>query len=99
MNGIRISANGLGAAASAASAAASQLALTLVGDAVLAVAALDAPGALAAPALARRYSSSQSLTRAAADLCAAAATGIRDAIAAIESGFAAADRELADAAR
>lgn len=99
MNGIRISTNGLGSAAMAANEAASQLALTQVGDAVLAVAALAAPGAFAAPTVTLRYASSQSLTRAAAGLCAAAATGIRDAIIDVECGFAEADRNLAAAAR
>lgn len=99
MNGITISAEGLGAAAATANGAASQLALAQVGDAVLASAALGAPEAFAAPVVARRYASTQSLTRAAADLCAAAATGIRDGISAVESGFAAVDRELAEAAR
>lgn len=99
MDGITISAGGLGAAATTATGAASDLALTLAGDGVLAVAALGASGAFAAPAVAGRYASAQSLTRAAADLCATAATGICDAIIAVESGFAATDRELAEAAR
>jgi hypothetical protein len=99
MDGITISASGLGAAATTAAGTASDLALTLVGDAILAVAALGASGAFAAPGVAGRYASAQSLTRAAADLCATAATGIRDAITTVESGFAAADRALAEAAR
>ena len=99
MDGITISAGGLGAAATTATGAASDLALTLVSDAVLAVAALGASGAFAAPGVAGRYASTQSLTRAAADLCATAATGIRDAIATVESGFAATERELAEAVR
>jgi hypothetical protein len=99
MDGITISAGGLGTAATTANGAVSDLALTLAGDAVLAVAALGASGAFAAPGVAGRYASAQSLTRAAADLCATAATGIRDAITAVESGFAATDRELAEAVR
>lgn len=99
MNGIKISADGLGAAATTAQSAAAELALTQIGDAVVAVAALGAPGAFAAPVVASRYASSQSLMRAGTDLCVAASTGIREAIAAVESGFAAADRELAEAAR